>query len=119
MAVYRRSADWSVGYYSALRMDFRVSNYTGWAFEATLAKHVGDPAGIKLGMAANIAAEGFFVKDGPAQIVTLRILPETIQAYPDSSGQFELFANVLATPPGGTRLKVFDLILTVVRGPTP
>ncbi|MBB3940685.1 hypothetical protein GGR39_002342 [Novosphingobium fluoreni] len=119
MTVYRRSADWSVGYYSALRMDTRVPDYTGWTFAATLAKHIGDPDGIALGMAANSSAQGFFVKDGPAQLLTLRILPETLQAYPDASGQFELFANVLATPPGGARLKVFDLILTVVRGPTP
>lgn len=119
MTVYRRVADWSVGYWSSLRMDARVLDYTGWTFAATLAKRVGDPAGIALGMAGNSNAQGFFIADGPGRVVSLRILPATLQAYPDSSGRFALFANVLATPPGSARFKAFDLVLTVNRGPTP
>lgn len=119
MAVYRRVADWSVGYWSSLRMDPRITDYSGWVFAARLAKRVGDPAGIALSMAANADAEGFLVVDGPGRVVSLRIRPATLQAYPDNSGRFELFANVLATPPGKARFKVCDLVLTVNRGPTP
>lgn len=119
MAVYRRVADWSVGYWSSLNMDPRIADYTGWVFAATLGKRVGDPAGIALGMAINLEGEGFFVSSGPGRQVSLRIFPATLQGYPDSSGRFELFANVLARPPGKARFKAFDLVLTVNRGNTP
>lgn len=119
MAVYRRVADWSVGYWTSLQMDPRIPDYSGWAFAATLAKHIGDPNGIALGMAADIDGEGFRVVDGPARLISLRILPATLQAYPDTSGRFELFGNVLATPPAKARFKAFDLVLTVNRGTTP
>ncbi|RYE74894.1 MAG: hypothetical protein EOO80_16285 [Oxalobacteraceae bacterium] len=119
MAVYRRVADWSVGYWSSLQMDPRIADYTGWVFAAKLGRAVGDPAAIALGVAGTLEGEGFFVANGPARVVSLRILPATLQAYPDSSGRFELFANVLATPPGKARFKAFDLVLTVNRGTTP
>lgn len=119
MTAYRRVADWSVGYYSSLDMDPRVFDYSGWVFEATLAKRVGDPDGIALGTTGDPNADGFRIVSGLGRVVTLRILPATLQAYPDSSGRFDLFANVLATPPGKPRFKAFDLVLTVNRGPTP
>jgi hypothetical protein len=119
MSVYRRVADWSVGYWSTLRMDPRIANYSGWSFSAKLAKYIGDPAGIVLGNAGTLDTDGFYVIDGRRGIVSLRILPATLQSYPDSSGRFELFANVLAQPPLSPRFKAFDLVLTVNRGPTP
>src|SRR5438046_9551223 len=108
---YLRAADWSVGYHETIELDPRVSDYTGWTFAATFGAVVGDPDGIELGMAADLLTDGWKVVSGPARQVSLKITPATLQAYPNTSGRFELFTNVLATPPGGERFHYGDITL--------
>lgn len=119
MAAYSRSTDESVGYHETITLDPRVSDYTGWTFASTFAAYVGDPDAIVLGMAADLDSDGWYLLDGPGRLVSLRITPETLQAYPDTSGRFALFSNILATPPGADRFHLADMTLTVQKGPTP
>lgn len=118
MALYSRAADESVGYYETIAMDPSIADYTGWVFKLTLAAFVGDPNGITLNTIADAAAEGFRIVDGPGRLVSLRILAMSLQAYPDTTGQFVLFGNLLATPPGADRFHACDFQLTVQKGPT-
>jgi hypothetical protein len=118
MVAYSRSADLSVGYHETILLDAQVGDYTGWVFEATFAAFVGDPDGIALAMADDLASDGWFIVDGPGRLVSLKILPATLQGYPNTAGKFQLFTNILATPPDQERFHLADMTLTVQKGPT-
>ncbi|MBO9526414.1 MAG: hypothetical protein J7517_09840 [Sphingobium yanoikuyae] len=112
----------SVGYYgtwtlgrSKLHGDMSIA---GWAFAARFERYAADPQAFLLGMAANDAAQGFRIIDAGNRRISCRILPATLQAINDTSGQFDLQADLLATPLGYDRFFVADLLLTVLRGPT-
>jgi len=117
----RFAAKESVGYYATWTLGPRlgdVTDVTGWTFKATFERYAGDPQAFTLNMAAAEADEGFRIWDGPGRRITCRILPATLAAISDTTGQFVMVADLLATPPGEARFFVNDLELTVVRGPT-
>lgn len=118
MSSYERCADEAVGYHETILLDDRVFDYTGWTFASTFARYVGDPNGIDLGMAADLSSDGWYILAGSQRLISLRIGPETLAAYPDTSGRFQLFANVLAAPPANEPFHFADITITVQKGPT-
>lgn len=116
----RFAAKESVGYYGTWTLGRQLGgiDIAGWTFKATFERYASDPSSFTLNMAANAEAQGFQVFDGPARRITCRILPATLIALPDTTGDFKLYADLLATPSGGDRFFVNDLELTVKRGPT-
>lgn len=119
---YRRAAKESVGLYETWRLGggkfAGVIDLTGWTFKATFERYAADPQAFTLDMAASAEAQGFRIWDGPARQITCRILPATLQSIADTTGDFQMAADVLATPPDSNRFSAFDLELRVVRGPT-
>jgi len=118
MTAYTRSADEAVGYHETIALDDQIPDYTGWTFAATFARFVGDPDAIALGMAADDDSDGWRIVDGPGRLVSLRIGGDTLQTYPDTSGRFTLFSNVLAAPPGQEPFHFCDMTIDVQKGPT-
>lgn len=118
MVAYSRAADESVGYHETITLDPRVDDYNGWTFASTFAAFVGDPNAIALGMVSDESSDGWRLIDGPERSISIRISAATLAAYPDTSGRFSLFTNVLAAPPGGAAFHYCDITLTVQKGPT-
>lgn len=117
----RFAAKESVGYYATWTLGPGIGDVvdvTGWTFKATFERYAADPQAFTLNMAASAPAEGFRIWDGPGRRITCRILPATLAAISDTTGEFIMTADLLATPPGGARFFAADLELTVVRGPT-
>lgn len=111
----------SVGYFGTWTLGPTLDgavDVTGWTFGATFERYAADPEAFTLNMAATEAAQGFRIWDGPGRRITCRILPATLAAIPDTTGEFTMRADLLATPPGGDRFFVADLLFTVLRGPT-
>lgn len=119
---YRIGAKESVGYYAtwAIGSGQEVGDLSiaGWTFAARFERYAGDPQAFLLGMVTDPAAQGFRLIDPVSRTISCRILPATLQGITDTTGRFDLFADLLATPPLADRFFVNDLILTVLRGPT-
>lgn len=119
---YRIGAKESVGYYATWTLGQSARHgdlsLAGWTFAAHFERYAGDPQAFLLGMAGSAAAQGFRIIDADLRQITCRILPATLQAIDDTTGQFEMNADLLATPLGGDRFFVNDILLTVLRGPT-
>lgn len=119
--LYRRAAKESVGFYETWKLGgdrFDGIDLTGWTFKASFERYAADPETFTLGMAASFENQGFQVHSGPDRLITCRILPATLQGIGDTTGNFTLFADLLATPPAGDRFSVADLEFTIIRGPT-
>lgn len=117
---YRIGAKESVGYFATWTLG-RVADgldLTGWTLKASFERFAADPQAFTLNMAAGVEDEGFRIFDGPARRITCRILPATLSAIDDTTGDFRLWADLLATPPGGDRFFIADIELSVLRGPT-
>lgn len=112
----------SVTYYQSLTLGPELLRgqvqITGYEFKLALTRQLGQPAEITLGMAASPFAQGFAVVSGPARILTIRIFNGTLDGLADTTGDFELFGDLLARPPGGEFFFVADLILPITKGPT-
>lgn len=93
-------------------------NITGWTFAQVFARVVGAPD-VTLGMAANLAAQGFYITDGPNGKYQQRILPATLHGIADATGDFTMRGDIIATMPGGDRVLIEDQELEVTEGPTP
>lgn len=109
-------ATWTVGVAGGDPVDI-----TGWVFKATFERQAGAPD-FTLNMAAgglyDTAVEGFSIVDGPNGLLGVSILPATLQGIADTTGDFTLDSDLLATPPGSARLFVAALKLRVTEGPT-
>lgn len=120
---YRIGAKESVGYFATWTIGSAKAvgdlSIEGWLFAARFERYADDPQAFLLGMAASPADQGFQIIDPAARSISCRILPSTLQGITDTTGQFDLYADLLATPPFADRFFVNDLILTVLRGPTP
>ena len=90
---------------------------TGWTFALTLVREMGGPD-IELGMAATADDEGIWIVDAAGGELQIIILPATIAAFPDTTGDFELFGDLLATRPTDDRELIDDVLITVTEGPT-
>lgn len=119
---YRIGAKESVGYYATWTLGGAslagVVDLTGWTFKATFERYAGDAEAFTLNMAASAPAEGFRIHDGPARQITCRILPATLAGVDDTTGSFSMFADLLATPPGGDRFFVAAIEIVIERSPT-
>lgn len=108
-------ATWTIGSAGA------AVDITDWVFKATFERQAGAPD-FTLNMAAggvyDAAVEGFSIVDGAAGMMGVVILPATLQAIVDTTGDFTLDSDLLATPPGSARLLVDVLQLRVTKGPT-
>lgn len=106
-------ATWTIGNAGAPR------DITGWTFVATFERQAG-AADFTLGMAGSLldTHQGFFVVNGAAGQLAINILPATLQGVDDTTGEFTLRADLLGTPPGGSRLLVGALSATITKGPT-
>ncbi|MDH7640534.1 hypothetical protein [Sphingomonas oryzagri] len=71
-----------------------------------------------LDMAPGGAGEGLTILDGPSRLIGIRILAATLSGIDDTTGDFILQADLLATPPAGERFLLGDLTLRVIKGPT-
>ncbi len=118
----RRAAKESVGLYETWKLGGRTFDGTidiaGWSFKCTFERYAADAQAFTLEMAAGPEDEGFRIFDPEARLITCRILPATLQTISDTTGNFDLYGDLLATPLVGTRFAVADLQLTVVRGAT-
>jgi hypothetical protein len=112
----------SVNYYQALTLGADqlqgAIDITGYVFEMDLARSNVATVLIGLNMAVTELGEGFAIVSGANRMLTIRILSGTLSDLPDTTGDFELFGDLLATPPGGERFFVQDMILPVTKGPT-
>ena len=118
---YRLAAKESVGYYATWTLGPGLDpsvDIASWVFKATFERFAGDPQAFTLNMASTTGGEGFRIWDGPGHRITCRILAATLAAISDTTGQFLMTADLLATPPSAARFFVADLELTVLRGPT-
>lgn len=88
----------------------------GWEFDCILTRQAGT-VDVELEMAADDATDGFRVIEGVSGIYQLRVLPATLQAIPDTTGDFTLLGSIFGTEPGGTRHLIEDLQLNVTKGP--
>lgn len=120
--LYKRAAKESVGFYETWTLGGSafagLVDISGWTFKASFERFAGDPQAFTLEMAATPTAQGFYIFNASARLVTCRILPAALQAITDTTGNFTLYADLLATPPGAARFSVADLQFTIVRGPT-
>lgn len=107
----------STGYWCSFTLDAEAGDITGWTFAASFARQFG-VNDFTLGMAATAAAQGFFITNGPGREYQMNILPATLQAVPDTTSSFRMFADIIATLPDGSRVLIEDLDLTVSKGPT-
>ena len=99
--------------------DGETRDITAWTFAAALGRVAGTPD-VTLGMAADESAEGFRVVDGPGMVVTLRILQATLAGIADTTGQFALTGDLMATLPDASGQYIDTLQMTVVGdGVTP
>jgi ABC-type proline/glycine betaine transport system substrate-binding protein len=112
----RESVGWLAEY--TVKSDGVPVNITGWTF-AQVFTRVAGAADVTLGMAANAAAQGFFVTDGAAGKYQQRILPATLAAIADTTGNFVMRGDIIATRPGGTRVWIEDQEMQVTEGSTP
>lgn len=90
---------------------------TGWTFALTLVRELGGPS-IQLGMAANANARGFWIVSGSGGELQIIMPPADVIGFPDTTGNFELFGDLLCTRPTGDRELIDDLLITVTEGPT-
>lgn len=107
------TATWTIGQ-AGVPVDI-----SGWTFEATFERQAGAPD-FSLGMAVALdpEVEGFTVFNGPAGQLAVNILPATLQGIDDTTGLFELDADLLGTPPAGPRQFVKAIVATITKGPT-
>lgn len=95
----------------------RPVDITGWTLACSFARQRGVNL-LTLGMAASAAAQGFWPIAPAEGRYQVTILPASLQAIPDETGDFTMFGDVIATLPGGERLWIEDWELQVTEGPT-
>lgn len=121
---FRLEARESVGYRATwtIGQGGVPANITGWTFAMALRRQAGGSADVSLAMAGsfNPAVEGFWVVDGPTGQLAVNILPATLAAIADTTGNFKMWGDLLGTPPGGpqTFLKAIEAHVTTY-GPWP
>jgi hypothetical protein len=101
----------------ALSKDGAPVDITGWIFAQSLAR-VHGAVDLTLGMAANAEAQGFFITNGPAGKYQVRITSAALKAIADTTGDYTLLGDIIATQPGGTRVWIEDQALQVTEGTT-
>lgn len=110
----------SVGLFAEYRVSDgagAIVDITGWTFAQSFARQAGS-IDVTLGMAGTLAAQGFHIVDGPGGAYQQRILPATLAAISDTTGDFTMFGDIIATLPDGTRVWIEDQQLQVTEGPT-
>ena len=120
--LFRSAARESVPYYRQWELSPSMlqgaADLSGYVFELDLAQTNVANVEISLGMAATALADGFTILSGPGLLLSIRIAAATLQGVPDTTGDFQLFGDLIATPPGGDPFFVADLILPVTKGTT-
>lgn len=118
---FRFEARESVGYRLVwtITRDGAPVDITSWTFKASFQRQAGTPD-FTLSMAADggETSQGFFIIDGPGGLLSINILPATLQGIADSTGRFTLNADLLGDPPGDVRQFIDDIIATIIQGPT-
>jgi hypothetical protein len=90
---------------------------TGWEFECSFARQAG-AIDLTLGMAANASLTGFYLTDPENGTYQVRILPAALQAIDDTTGDFTMMGDILATPGGSDRIFIEDVRFQVTEGVT-
>lgn len=102
----RCEAKESVGYQATWRIGAPgvAVDLTGWIFALVLQRQAGAPD-VTLGMTGTYGPthEGLFVFNGPTGELAINILPATLEAIADTTGDFLLFGDLLGTPPGSSQ----------------
>jgi hypothetical protein len=103
---YRCEAKESVGYQATWTIGQAGApvDLSGWVFALELHRQAGAPD-LTLGMAGSLSpsVQGFFVFDGAKGQLAVNILPASLQAIVDTTGNFTLFGDLLGTPPGSAQ----------------
>ena len=105
-------ATWTIGHAGA------PVDISGWTFEAMFEREAG-AADFWLGSVADREEQGFYIHDGPGGQLAVLILPATLQAIDDTTGSFQLYSDLLGTPPGSPRQFLTTICATITEGPTP
>lgn len=92
-------------------------NLTGCTLAAKFARQAGS-IDISLSMAANAAAEGFFITDAAQGLYQVRVLPATLQAIVDTTRDFTMFGDIILTTAGAEKFLVEDVEFQVTEGNT-
>lgn len=89
---------------------------TGWTFACSFARQAGS-IDVTLGMAATLADEGFKITDAESGLYQVRVLPATLSGIDDTTGDFTMFGDIIATV-GGTPIWIEDVEFEVTEGVT-
>lgn len=105
------------GEFTLLTLNGDPVDITGWTFKSEFERQAG-ANDFTLNMAGSELAEGFRILEGSEGRYSMRILPATVAGVADTSGDFILYADIIATLPNGERQLIDDIELRVIEGPT-